>query len=354
MDGTPVRKQGRRFPEWAKTTIITISVIVIVLALALIAGAILLLGFSGSGSKDFTGESYPYIAKIKVAGVIEGASNIYYSSDGAYHHAWTLRTIDTLIDDENNRGIYLWLDTPGGTVYESDELYLKLMEYKEKTGRPVYTYMSKIATSGGYYIAAASDEILANRNTWTGSIGVTLGTFFDMTGFLEEHGIKTETITSGRNKAMGSSYVPMTGEQKRIYQSLVDGAYEQFLAIVAEGRGMDEKDVRILADGRIYTAAQALEAGLIDVIAGEKEAEELIKEKFEEEVSIVYCYYEADRSYLSFLGLRLSRDGAGDLYSDSGSTAPDSGYEGDVAAVLDFLREHEEAGAPPLWYLYTG
>ena len=123
-----------------------------------------------------------------------------------------------------------------------------------------------MAASGGYYISAPADRIVENRNCWTGSIGVTLGTMYDVSELLDKLGVSTVTITSGDNKAMGSSTEPMTKEQREIFQSLVDEAYDQFVGIVAEGRNMPDKKVRKLADGRIYIAKQALENGLIDDI----------------------------------------------------------------------------------------
>ena len=354
------RAMGRRWngmPPWVSTVVLAAIFVAVTIALVTAFWVGVAAQLTGMGvapkSKAFAPPGYAYIAKIKVVGSIGAYASQYYSSDEAYHHAWTLDTIDTLIGDDNNKAIYLWLDTPGGTVYESDELYLKLMEYKEKTSRPIYTYMGSMAASGGYYIASASDEIYANRNTWTGSIGVTLGTLFDVSGFLDEHGIRTETITSGRNKSMGSYYEPLTDEQRKIYQSLVDEAYDQFVAIVAEGRGMADKDVRTLADGRLYTAAQALDAGLIDAIYGEKEAEAAIKAKFEDGANIVSCYYNPDKSFSLF-----SSGGSGFslwdfLRGSAGNTSPPA-YKGDVAAVLDLVRDQTEAGAPPLQYLYTG
>lgn len=101
---------------------------------------------------------------------------------------------------------------------------------------------------GGYYVSAGCDKIIANRNCWTGSIGVTLGTMYDVSELLDNLGIKTQTITSGANKAMGSSVEPMTKEQKQIYQSMVAEAYEQFTEIVAEGRNMSLSKVKKLAD----------------------------------------------------------------------------------------------------------
>jgi protease-4 len=310
---------------------------------------------SNTESKAYTGPQQSYVAKIKIVGEIGGSGKPSASSDSAYHHDWTMETIDALIEDKNNRGLYLWVDSPGGSVYESDALYLKLMEYKEQTKRPVYAYMGQMAASGGYYVAAASDEIYANRNTWTGSIGVTLGTLFDVSAFLEEHGIRTDTITSGRNKAMGSYYTPLSDEQKAIYQGLVDEAYDRFVAIVAEGRELPEEDVRALADGRLYTAAQALDAGLIDGIFGEQEAEEAVKEKFEEEIVIDDCYYRPDANYLSFLG-SFAEGGFSifDLLSGRAGAFGDPRYEGDVAAVLSLAQEQAGTDVPPILYLYAG
>ena len=202
-----------------------------------------------------------HITIIHVEGTIQPDS--YGAS--SYSQEWILEKIEKARLDDNNKGLILFINTPGGTVYETDEVYLELLEYQE-TGKPYYVAMGSQATSGGYYMAAPADKIYANRNCWTGSIGVTLGTIYDISGLLDKYGIETETITSGDNKAMGSSVEPMTKEQKEIFQSLVDEAYEQFVGIVADGRNMTVKEVKKLADGRIYTAQRALNNGLIDEI----------------------------------------------------------------------------------------
>ena len=343
-----------KLPEWAKV------IVVIALAIGFCVGVIslslmgIISSISGENveSKAFSGPASAYVAKIRVVGEIGGNASRFASSETAYHHRWTIQTIDTLIRDSNNKGICLWLETPGGAVYETDELYLKLMEYKEKTGRPIYAYMRKLAASGGYYASAAADEIFANRNTWTGSIGVTLGTLFDVSGFLEKHGVRTDTIASGENKAMGSYYTPLTDEQRAIYQSLVDDSYNRFVAIVAEGRGMTDKEARELADGRIFTAGQALEAGLIDGILGEVEAEDLFRTKFDEGTIIFECYYRPDTNYIPIFGSYSG--GILGLFEYLRDGDADTLYKGDVAAVLELAREHEESGMPPLKNLYTG
>lgn len=205
-------------------------------------------------------------AVINVVGTIENASGDALGlNQPSYHHNETLNYVEQLQQDDSNKGIFLYFNTGGGGVYESDELYLALMEYKQVTGRPIWAYFGPTAASGGYYIAMAADHIIANRNTTTGSIGVIMS-YTDVSGLYDKLGLKTVYITSGANKSMGASDLPLTDEQRAIYQSVVDEAYNQFVGIVCEGRGMDEARVRQLADGRIYTAQQALDNGLIDGI----------------------------------------------------------------------------------------
>ena len=131
----------------------------------------------------------------------------------------------------------------------------------------------------------ASDKIFANRNCTTGSIGVIMS-LVNTKELYDKLGIKEVNITSGRNKAMGSSGEDLTDEQKQILQSNVDEAYEQFVGIVAEGRNMDVKTVKNIADGRIYTANQALKLGLIDEIADYETVENSIMDELGEDIEI--------------------------------------------------------------------
>lgn len=261
----------KKMPAWQKGLIIFALIIVCVIGLVtgcnhLIDNLDLGLGDTEVANEVVADFGYDYIGTLYVEGEIDEYGT------GTYNHQYLLNAIDAMMDDGYNKGMVLYVNTPGGSVYASDELYLKIREYQEETGRPVYSAMQSQATSGGYYISASCDKILANRNCWTGSIGVTMGTFMDVSGLLENLGIRTDTITAGSNKAMGSGMEPMTDEQREIFQSLVDEAYEQFVGLVAEGRDMKLDEVKKLADGRIYTAKQALENGLIDGIATYAEA----------------------------------------------------------------------------------
>ena len=199
-----------------------------------------------------------YIAVLDIVGTIS-------ENDGyTYDQQYLLDSVEQIMEDHHNQGLILHIDSPGGAVYQIDELYLKLMDYKETTGRPVYAAIESYAASGGYYEACAADKIYANRNAITGSIGVIMGEFIDLSGLLDRLGVNVSYITSGANKSMGNSYQPLTEEQKAIYQSICNEYYDRFVKIVVEGRNLDEGTVRKLADGRIYSASQALQHGLID------------------------------------------------------------------------------------------
>ena len=261
-------------PKKKKWKIVAIIAIIAAAILAVSAcAASMITGDSGMDANYGGGSSY--IGILHVEGTITTSS----SSSDTYQQSWLLKQIDYMKDDTSNQGIMLYVNSPGGSVYASDELYLKLKEYKEETGRPVYSYFAETAASGGYYIAAGSDKITANRNCTTGSIGVYLGPILDASGLLDKVGVKVDIVKSGANKAMGNSYQPLTEEQRAIYQEYVNESYEQFVDIVAEGRGMDVATVKQIADGRVYTAKQAKANGLIDEISSFEDAKDaMLKE----------------------------------------------------------------------------
>lgn len=234
-----------------------------------------------------------YIARLYISGTIQEANN-------SYNQEWLLETIDTLLSDDSNMGIILDIDSPGGTVYEADEAYLKLLEYKEQ--KPVFAYFESLAASGGYYIGCAADYIMANRNSLTGSIGVISGSFTDLTGLFEKVGVKSETIHSGKNKLMGNYNEPVTEEQRAIMQSIADECYEQFTGIVAESRGLSLSKVKELADGRIYTARQAKQNGLIDDVGSLQDlVDYMCKAVFEDKTYTVEDYeYEPDYGFYNY------------------------------------------------------
>lgn len=165
------------------------------------------------------------------------------------------------------RGIILRLDTPGGEVTASDIVYHELVKFKEKTGRPVVALMMATAASGGYYIAQACDYLIAHPSTVTGSIGV-ISLFPNAEGLLNAIGVKMNVIKSGKMKDSGSAFRGMTEEEKKIFQGIIDELYQNFLGVILKGRpkSFSREELEKIADGRVYTAQQALGLKLIDEV----------------------------------------------------------------------------------------
>lgn len=299
-----------------------------------LAVIIALAGGNVSRSYDLSGASNVKDDHIGIL-YIEGTIG---SSDDQYSQEYVMDAVNGMMENDHNRGLMLYVNTPGGSVYESDELYLKIKEYQETTGRPVYAYFASQATSGGYYISASADRIIANRNCWTGSIGVTIGTLYDISGLLEKYGIKTETITSGANKAMGDITSALTDEQRSIFQGLVDESYDQFVSIVADGRKLSEEYVRSIADGRIYTAKQAEELKLVDEITDTYESaiDQMLSETMLYDCEIYVFRYVPEFGLLE--SLIKSADKMAEAFSDSS----------DISAIEDMLENGDRV---PLQYL---
>ena len=252
------------------------------------------LNFSSENANGSVLPKGEYIAKIFITGVIQ-------EENKTYSQKWLLNTISALEKDDNNKGIILFIDSPGGSVYESDEAYLALLQY-QKSNKPVWAYMGSLAASGGYYISCGAQYICANRNTLTGSIGVIAGESLDLTELMANLGIKSKTFTAGRNKNMLNYNSPLTEEHEQIMQSIADECYEQFTSIVALNRKIPVKDVKELADGRIYTAKQALNLKLIDKICSFDEVVTEMKSKLNmENINVIDYQYSPKLSWYDFL-----------------------------------------------------
>lgn len=169
--------------------------------------------------------------------------------------------------DPEVKAVLVRIDSPGGDVTTSDILYNELVAFKHRKKVPIIAAFMGVAASGGYYLASACDVIVAHPTTITGSIGV-ISMHVSLAGLLEKIGVKVEALKSGANKDMGSPFRNMTDDDKKLLQGLIDQFYTRFVCVVTEGRKgrLTESQVRTLADGRVYTAQQALEAKLVDRI----------------------------------------------------------------------------------------
>ncbi len=175
--------------------------------------------------------------------------------------------LERAAEDQRIKGVILRLDTPGGEVTASDILYNEVKEFRARTGVPVVALMMGLSTSGGYYVASACDHIVAHPSTITGSIGV-ISIFPNIEQLFAKIGVEMTVIKSGQMKDSGSPFRKMSTEEQAVFQDIVDGFHENFVEAVYSGReGKISRDrLSALADGRIYTAPQALEQGLIDSI----------------------------------------------------------------------------------------
>ena len=163
--------------------------------------------------------------------------------------------------DASIKAIVLRVDSPGGGVVASQEIYEQVKKAKAK--KKVVVSMGSVAASGGYYIAAPADTIIANAGTITGSIGVIM-IVPNLKGLLDKVGIKTDVVKSGRLKDLASVFRGIGPEEREIIQGVMDDVHEQFISAVAEGRKIPVKKVRAMSDGRIFSGRQALKAGLVD------------------------------------------------------------------------------------------
>ena len=213
------------------------------------------------------GNSDETIQKISIEGEI-GAE-----MTNTYSRASIINQIREAKSNSNVKAILLSVNTPGGGVYETAELYNEL----KNSGKDVYVSMKKQATSGGYYVSMAAKKIFANTETTTGSLGVIMS-YVSAQKFLNDHGIKQETIRSGEQKAVGGLTEDLPESTRKIYQEQNKEAYDRFVKAIAQGRSMSEDEVRKLADGRTYTGTQAVENKLVDKIGTEEDLINFIKE----------------------------------------------------------------------------
>jgi protease-4 len=194
--------------------------------------------------------------------------------------------------DRDIAGVILRINSPGGTVAASDIIYHEVATYRSKTKIPVYAVITGIGASGGYYVAAAADEISAHPAAVTGSIGV-LVMKFQVTGLMEKIGVSEQTVKSGAMKDIMSPFRPGTPEEEKLIQGIIDGMYRRFVdvALARPGNRLSREELIVAADGRIYTADQALKAGLIDRIAYLDETIAALKQKLGLDRASIIVYY---------------------------------------------------------------
>jgi protease-4 len=266
-----------------------------VFILVVFSGAFFFAYLTGGDAKVLSMFAGDGIGVLQIEGAIDDSQSV-------------LSELKRLNDMPWVRAIVVRIDSPGGAVAPTQEIFEEIQ--KSKKQKPFIASMGGMATSGGYYIAAACDKIVANPGTLTGSIGVIMQ-LSNVEELMKKIGVKGVNVKSGQNKDIGSPFQPLSPEGKQILQGLVDNVHGQFVAAVAKGRGMDETEVRKLADGRVYSGAQAKELGLVDQFGTLQEAIELAARQagIEAEPAVYYSRPEQDRwwerIFMGLFGRRL-------------------------------------------------
>lgn len=244
------------------------------------------------------------IAYLKVDGAIQDVGSSTVWQEVAYDHQFFLEQLDNILHDESIQAVVLSVNSPGGGVTESAEIYKKLLKIKEERQIPIYVTMGSMAASGGYYIAAPADKIFANRDTITGSIGVIMQSI-NYQALAEKVGVKFETFKSGEHKDMLSPMRDVTAEERAMMQDMINETYEEFVDIIEKGRNMSEVDVKKVADGRILGGTKALEAGLIDEIGDEEAAIAALRTDYGLEDAALFEYSYDTSGWKTYIGMKI-------------------------------------------------
>ncbi|MBS4208752.1 signal peptide peptidase SppA [Bacillus sp. FJAT-50079] len=274
------------------------------------------------------------IAVLEVNGVIQDTGDTASIFSSGYLHRDFMKQLNQVKDDKNVKAIVLRVNSPGGGTNESAEIHQKIVQIREETKKPVYVSMGAMAASGGYYISAPADKIFASPETLTGSLGVIMQGV-NIGELAEMYGVDFMTIKSGPYKDIMSQYREMTDDERDILQSMLDNSYNEFVRIIAEGRGLTEERVRELADGRVYDGRQAKEVDLIDDFGYEEDVISQLKADHQLEDAEVIRYTSNLGGLGSLLGLTAQKI---------------AGKQAEMSGILHLLSK---PNAPRLMYLYS-
>ena len=242
-------------------------------------------------------ESGIKVARILLSGAIMPGDSAW-RGEGEGSAATALRAIRRATQDASVQAILLEIDSPGGGITISDQIYHALNGFREAgEGRVIVALMGDVCASGGYYVALAADRIVAHPTTLTGSIGVLMSSV-NVRELAERIGVKDVTIKSGDNKDLLNPFRDMTPAQTAMLQQVIDALHGRFVGLVAQHRKLSEQRVRELADGRVFLAEAARQAGLIDAIGYQETAMGLVNELLATEEELHYIRYEEEPSWM--------------------------------------------------------
>ncbi|AXH99466.1 signal peptide peptidase SppA [Sporosarcina sp. PTS2304] len=248
------------------------------------------------------GSANERIAVLTVDGVIQDTGTASLFSGAEYNHQRFMAQLNELQNDETVKGIVLSVNSPGGGVLESSDIYDAFVEIQKTKEIPIYVAMGGMAASGGYYISAPAEKIFVHPETLTGSIGVIMQSI-NYGKLAEKYGVDFPTIKSGPYKDILSSTREMKPEERAMLQEMIDDSYKRFVDIIVDGRNMPEADVRKVADGRVMNGRQAIEAGLADDYGKMPAVISAMKEDYHLEKAEVFEYGSPD-TFASILSMK--------------------------------------------------
>lgn len=282
----------------------------LILISLLVCGGFVALGVWVARSSDSSNTGLAFgdaVAIVRVEGTIVPGeapppSPFGVSTTGMAYSEQIVDYLKRANDDASVKAVILYVDSPGGSVFASDEIYRQILQMN----KPIITAMGSMAASGGYFVAAPTQEIWASPHTLTCSIGV-ISQFLNIEEFAQEYGITAITIKSGSLKDTGNPFREFNEEDRVMWQTIVDEAYDEFVRIVAEGREMDDQKVREVADGRVCTGKQAQVMGLVDTLGYLPDVIERAGELGGIEGEPRVIEYEDTVSFWGALGVTLNR-----------------------------------------------
>ncbi len=278
------------------------------------------------------GDGSNRIAVLTVDGAIQDTGAAPLFAAAGYNHDLFMEQLEAVKEDESVKGVVLNVNSPGGGVVESAQIYDKIIEIQEETEKPFYVSMGSMAASGGYYISAPAEKIFVNEETLTGSIGVIMQSV-NYGELAERYGVDFVTIKSGPYKDIMSPTRDMTDEERALLQEMLDSSYERFVDVIEQGRNMTEAEVKEYADGRIMNGRQAVEANLADDFGYEEDVIQSLREDFSLEGAEVFEYGAGD-DWTSLFAMK-----AGSFF----------GMDMETKFISDMLSQNS---GPRMMYLY--
>jgi protease IV len=305
---------------------IAIVLLVFLLLLSLAANFGLFVGISMMGARNAPkvhamdqfpqlGEHWSYgsgeikAARIPISGIITRQDSQGFFEENSYDPVETvLRQIRAASNDENIKALILEIDSPGGDITSTDEIYEELLDFKRGgNDRVILAFVRGLAASGGYYVAMAADWIIAEPTAIVGSISVIMQTL-NWKELSDKIGVRDVTIKTGGNKDLLNPFRDVEPAQLAILQEIADAMHAHFLNVVTSGRGFDPADLESLADGRIFTVKQALENDMIDQSGYWPDVMDRISEMLGEEKIMIVRFEEKTSFFERFAGIRSPFD----------------------------------------------